>query len=80
MQFFAILAGAFKALPAILSIYQSVVRLVGQAKAAKFAEDMESVSRLVERSRDPSIGFDERRRIRQKALQEGQSLWERSIP
>lgn len=71
--------GFFTALPELIKIYNSIVKLVGKAKLNAFLNDLEESTKIAEASRAPGLTLEQKHEMRKKALEAGHGLWSRSI-
>ncbi len=67
----------FMLLPQLMSIYNSVKKMVGDANTASFLNDLDQVTSMVTRSQDMSLPVDLRRKLRQDALEKNRGIWGR---
>lgn len=67
------------AIPELIKIYNSIVKMVGRAKLQSFLNDLEESTRIAEDSRKPGLTLEQKRALRKQALEKGADLWSRAL-
>ena len=79
MTIFSAILGFFSALPDLIKIYQSIVKLIGKAQLQSFLNDLDESVAIVEKSRQPGISLEEKHKLRKQALEKGSNLWGKAL-